>query len=73
VLEGAAVKASYDRRTDTLSIVFRPEVTVESSEEVRPGVVMDFDDRGRVVSLEILDASHVIPQADRMEFEAVSR
>jgi hypothetical protein len=34
---------------------------------------MDFDDRGRVVSLEILDASHVIPQADRMEFEAVSR
>jgi len=67
------VKASYDRRTDTVSIVFRPGVAVESSEEVRPGVVMDFDDRGRVVSLEILDASRVIPQADRMEFDAVGR
>lgn len=67
------MKASYDKRTDTLSIVFRPESAIEASEEVRPGVVIDFDDVGRVVSLEILDASRVIPQADRMEFDAVSR
>jgi uncharacterized protein YuzE len=67
------VRASYDRRTDTLSIVFRPENVVEASEEVRPGVVMDFDDVGRMVSLEILDASRVILQADRMEFDAVGR
>ena len=64
------MKASYDRRTDTVSIVLRPDVAVDSSEEVRPGVVMDFDDRGRVVSLEILDASHVVSQVDRMEFDA---
>lgn len=67
------MRASYDRRTDTLSIVFRPESAVEASEEVRPGVVLDFDDAGRVVSLEILDASRVIPQADRMELDGVSR
>lgn len=67
------MKASYDRRTDTVSIVFRPGVAVESSEEVRPGVVLDFDDRGGVVSLEILDASRVISQADRMEFDAAGR
>jgi uncharacterized protein YuzE len=67
------VKATYDRRTDTVSIVFRPGVAVESSEEVRPGVVLDFDDRGGVVSLEILDASRVISQADRMEFDAAGR
>jgi len=48
-------------------------VAVESSEEVRPGVVLDFDDRGDVVSLEILDASRVISQADRMEFDAAGR
>jgi uncharacterized protein YuzE len=48
-------------------------VAVESSEEVRPGVVLDFDDRGGVVSLEILDASRVISQADRMEFDAAGR
>ena len=67
------MKASYDRRTDTVSIVFRPGVAVESSEEVRPGVVLDFDDRGGVVSLEILDASRVISQADHMEFDAAGR
>jgi len=67
------VKASYDRHTDTVSIVFRPGVVVENSEEIRPGIVMDFDDGGRVVSLEILDASRVIPQVDRMEFDAVGR
>jgi uncharacterized protein YuzE len=67
------VKASYDRRTDTVSIIFRPDATVDTSEEVRPGVLLDFDDRGRVVSLEILDASRVIPQADRMEFDAAGR
>jgi len=67
------VKATYDRRTDTVSIVFRPGVAVESSEEVRPGVVLDFDHRGCVVSLEILDASRVISQADRMEFDAAGR
>ncbi len=67
------MKASYDRHTDTVSIVFRPGVVVENSEEIRPGIVMDFDDGGRVVSLEILDASRVIPQVDRMEFDAVGR
>jgi uncharacterized protein YuzE len=67
------VKASYDRHTDTLSIVFRPAGAVETSEEVRPGVVIDFDVAGRVVSLEILDASRMIPEADRMEFDAVGR
>ena len=67
------MKASYDRRSDTLSIIFRPGIPVEVSEEVRPGIVLDFDDGGRVVSLEILDASRVIPQADRMEFEQVGR
>ena len=65
------MKASYDRHTDTLSIVFRPESPVETSEEVRPGVVIDFDLSGRVVSLEMLDASRMIAEADRMEFDAV--
>ena len=65
------MKASYDRRTDTLSIVFRPNDVIATSEEPRPGLVIDFDDRGRVVSLEILDASRVMPEADRMEFRAL--
>jgi hypothetical protein len=35
--------------------------------------VIDFDLAGRVVSLEILDASRMIPEADRMEFDAAGR
>jgi uncharacterized protein YuzE len=65
------VKASYDKRTDTLSIVFRPSDIIATSEEPRPGLVIDLDDRGRIVSLEILDASQVMPEADRMEFQAL--
>ena len=66
------MKASYDRHADTLSILFRPGSAIETSEEVRPGVVLDFDDGGRVVSLEILDASRMIPEADRMDFHTAS-
>jgi uncharacterized protein YuzE len=64
------VKASYDKHTDTLSIVFRPDDAIATSEELRPGLVIDFDQSGRVVSLEILDASLVMPEADRMEFRS---
>ena len=65
------MKASYDRHTDTLSIVFRPDDAIATSEELRPGLVIDLDDGGRVVSLEILDASRVIPEADRLDFQAI--
>lgn len=33
------------------------EKTVVESEEVQPGVILDFDENGRVVGIEILDLS----------------
>jgi len=65
------VKATYDARTDTLSIIFKQGVEVAESDEDKPGVVLDYDEHGNLVSLEILDASKRIGEARRIEFEMV--
>lgn len=46
----------YDRETDMLVIVLRDKPSVES-EEIAQGLVLDFDEEGNVVSMEIEDAS----------------
>lgn len=61
------MKAVYDRETDTLHLTLR-EGTIESSEEIRPGVILDFDAEGNVVSIEILDASQRTHAPNCMEF-----
>ncbi len=53
------MKIDYDRETDTLTILLR-DVAVAESDEVRPGVVVDFAADGGVVGFEILDASRVV-------------
>jgi uncharacterized protein YuzE len=65
------VKATYDARTDTFRIVFKPDVEVAESDEDQPGVVLDYDRDGNLVSLEILDASKRIGETGRIEFEVV--
>ena len=65
------MKATYDARTDTLSIIFKQGVEVAESDEDKPGVVLDYDEHGNLVSLEILDASKRIGEARRIEFEMV--
>ena len=62
------MKVSLDRRTDTLTIVFRDGVAVAESDEEKPGVILDFDEEGNLVSLEILDASRRISETGRVEF-----
>src|SRR5258708_1510284 len=50
------MKVIYDRETDTLSIILRPGKVAES-DEVREGLVFDYDRAGRNLSIEMLDAS----------------
>jgi uncharacterized protein YuzE len=71
LLEGGAVKATYDARTDTLSIVLKAGARVAESGEDKPGVILDYDADGNLVSLEILDASKRVTEARRIEFETV--
>lgn len=65
------MKASYDARTDTLSVIFRADVQIAESDEDKPGIILDYDKDGNLVSLEILDASQRVTEARRIEFETV--
>lgn len=64
------MKITYDRRTDTLSMILKEDVVVAESDEDKPGVILDYDDRGDLVSLEILDASRRVTDAARIEYQA---
>ena len=63
------MKATYDLRTDTLSIILNPEAAVAESDEGKPGIILDYDEQGNLVSLEILDASKRVGETRRFEFE----
>ena len=66
------MRATYDARTDTLSIILKPDVPVAESDEDKPGVILDYDDAGNLVSLEILDASKRVADTRRIEFERLN-
>ena len=63
------MKVRYDRKTDTLSLVLRDNVTVVEIEEDKPGVILDYDKDGNLVSLEILDASRRVTDARKVDFQ----
>jgi uncharacterized protein YuzE len=50
------MRTSYDAEADALYVRFA-EVSIVNSEEVADGVVLDFDAEGRIVAIELLDAS----------------
>ena len=62
------MKITYDARTDTLSVVLKDDARVAESDEDKPGIVLDYDEHGDLVSLEILDASKRVTEADKVEF-----
>ena len=61
------MKIIYDRETDTLSIILR-DGKVAESDEVREGLIFDYDKAGRLLSLELLDASENVKQPRAIEF-----
>jgi uncharacterized protein YuzE len=63
------MKVSYDSRTDTLSVILKDNASIAESDEDKPGIILDYDDRGDLVSLEILDASQRVTEARKVEFQ----
>jgi uncharacterized protein YuzE len=62
------MRVVYDIQTDTLTIILS-EAPVAESDEDRPGIILDYDAGGNVVSLEIPNASRRVVQPTQMIYE----
>jgi len=62
------MKVTYDESVDILYIRLR-EGDYAESDEVTEGVIVDFDIQGKPMAIEILDASQVRGQVDRIMLE----
>ncbi len=62
------MKVIYDRETDTLSLILA-EGPVADSDEVREGLIIDYDREGHIVSVEVLDASEHVAEPASVAFE----
>jgi YD repeat-containing protein len=63
------MKVSYDKTSDTLSMILKDNTPVAESDEDKPGVILDYDVAGNLVSIEILDASTRVTEARKVEFQ----
>ena len=64
------MKIEYDQQADAMYIRLRAGDVAES-EEVRPGVVLDFDAQGQVLGIEILDVSKRIDNLRELSMELI--
>ena len=60
------MKVHFDRESDALYFRLDDSKIIES-EEVQPGIILDFDENGKVAGVEVLDASkrNTTPASDR--------
>jgi uncharacterized protein YuzE len=59
----------YDSHTDTLSVILKDNVAVHESDEDKPGIILDYDKEGNLISLEILDASKRVTDTRNIDFQ----
>ena len=57
------MKMHYDEKSDALYLRLDESKIIES-EEVQPGIVLDFDVNNQVVGVEILRVKERVPSAD---------
>jgi uncharacterized protein YuzE len=63
------MKIRYDQDVDALNIILNQESLVDESDEARPGIILDYDKSGELVSIEILNASEHMPDITTMEYQ----
>ena len=64
------MKVTYDPEVDVLRILFR-DTPIEESDEDKPGVILDYDKNGNLVSIEVLDASLRVTEARKVDFQTI--
>lgn len=55
-------KVKYDPQTDTLTLSLG-DTPIKESDEIAPGLIVDYDASGQIVGVELLDVSQYIPIA----------
>lgn len=73
------MKIHYDKKQDALYIRFNNN-SYKESDEVKEGVIFDYDDKNKIIGIEILDASFRLskkfkPKIEKREplFKSVSK
>lgn len=61
------MKVIYDQESDILRILLN-DSDIEESDEDKSGVIIDYDEQGNVVGLEILDASERTENPRTLEY-----
>ena len=61
------MKITYDAEVDVLRIIFS-NIPIEESDEEKPGIILDYDDAGNIVGIEIIDASKRIDNPCSVEY-----
>ncbi len=66
------MKVHFDEKADAIYLRLDDSKIIES-EEVQPGVVLDFNDQNQIVGVEILRVKSRVPLANlkQMEFEVL--
>ncbi len=66
------MKVIYDADTDTLSLLLRDKPVAES-DEFREGLIIDYGNDGKIVSIEVLDASEHVAEPQGIAYELRGR
>jgi uncharacterized protein YuzE len=66
------MKITYDAATDTLTVVL-PDAPARISEEEKSGVILDYDADGRLIALEVLDASARVDGVDTVQLQVIPK
>lgn len=64
------MKVHFDQKTDALYFRLDDSKIIES-EEVKPGVILDFNEQNQVVGVEILNAGERVPEASLKQMHFV--
>lgn len=57
----------YDKKQDAFYLRFNQNPYFKS-EELQEGIIFDYDNKGRIIGIEILDASKKFPRGFKSEF-----
>ncbi len=66
------MKVIYDPETDTISLLFRDDPVAES-DELKEGLIVDYGHDGKIVSVEVLDASENVTEPQGIAYEMKGR